>query len=95
MLHFPCAAACLYLLVAWRGVFPVALWVVLFYAVVLGGWMGASLASQQVLGAVLAGKRTGMDPWMQVLLTVLWSIANLVVIGGLAVVFTLALRAPA
>lgn len=94
LLHFPVIAAAVFALVGFASLFPQWLWPILFYAVVLGGWMSASVASHHLLASGLAHRRTGMDPWIQVLLTIVWSVANLVVIGIIVAGLTLALRPP-
>jgi hypothetical protein len=92
LLHFPVIVVLLFVLIGYTPVFPAALWPLLFYSVVLGGWMSASVASHHLLAARLASKRTGLDPWMQVLLTIAWSVGNLVVIGAIAAGLVLMLR---
>ncbi|HEX2837143.1 MAG TPA: hypothetical protein VHN77_03340 [Phycisphaerales bacterium] len=83
---------CIYVLVGFRAWFPNAVWVLLFYGIVLGGWMAASLASHSILAGALARRKTGMDPWMQVIATIAWSVGNLVLISAIVTVLTLALR---
>ncbi len=54
--------------------------------------MSSSLLSHRILAAKLAGRRTGMDPWMQVLCAIFWSLFNLVVIVAIVTTLTLVLR---
>lgn len=83
---------CIYVLLGYRAWFPSAVWVLLFYGIVLGGWMGMSMASHHILSSTLARRKSAMDPWMQVLATVAWSVGNLVLIGVIVTILTLALR---
>lgn len=83
---------CIYVLVGYGAWFPSVVWVLLFYGIVLGGWMGLSMASHHILSSALTKRKSAMDPWMQVLATVAWSVGNLVLIGVIVTILTLALR---
>lgn len=92
LLTFVVVACSTFVLLGYRSWFPGVVWVLLFYGVVLGGWMVASLASHSILAAALERRKTGMDPWMQVIATVAWSVGNLVLIGVIVTILTLGLR---
>ena len=92
MLTFVGVACSTFVLVGYRAWFANVVWVLLFYGIVLGGWMAASLTSHHILAGALARRKTGMDPWMQVIATIAWSVGNLVLIGVIVTILTLALR---
>jgi hypothetical protein len=89
LLHFVGIAA-LALVVCLLGQHnPSSQWALLLLVGVMAAWMSSSVVANNILALSLAGRGSAMAPLLQVFWTVVWSVGNFIVLGGIVVVCAL------